>query len=81
MTYGHRNGETEPPTIAGYYGFMRKGLRHGWIVTVVQYDKHGEMRSYSGTLHDEEYRELEPGQWWGPIEGPWASKETDTPNG
>ena len=75
VVYTHRNGETEPPTEAGYYGFIRKGLRHGWIVTVVKYDEQGEMRAYYGTRYEEEYRELEPGKWWGPITGPWEATE------
>lgn len=71
MQYSHRNGESEPPTMAGHYWF--KGRRSRWkiqhLLWVVMVDKHsyGVVVSSDMCIPVSEYE----GQWWGPIQPPW----------
>jgi hypothetical protein len=73
MEYEHRNGESEPPDIEGYYFFEgrklrhRKGVKLGVFMRVWRNDD-GVMRHYwmyPGTV-DELI-----GRWWGPVTPPW----------
>jgi hypothetical protein len=75
MTYTHRNGETEPPQVAGWYwftGVFAGNERYVGSVTVA--------RSFAGNLcviGSSESISLElqfwAGQWWGPIVPPWEA--------
>jgi hypothetical protein len=72
MAYTHRNGETEPPTQQGMFGFRPSSNSEGWIVDVVEVNGRLErIMSYS----DDETMPIDEfdGQWWGPITGPWDS--------
>lgn len=78
MQYSHRNGETEPPEISGWYWFTGEvNETHGGFKTEGQ----GET-----VLFDDEYGCIwfqgdnagyYPssciGKWWGPLVPPWAS--------
>lgn len=72
--YSHRNGETEPPTEAGYYFFRGRKMRHprrtsvGAMVRVWQGD--GEMRTQLRTCSPCSVDEM-VGRWWGPVTPPW----------
>lgn len=70
--YSHRNGETEPPTVAGKYDFFGKryghhlGAKSRELVVVDSFGVLGVMEAYPvGFEHYE-------GRWWGPVEVPEA---------
>lgn len=73
MSYSHRNGETEPPTMAGMFGFRHSAGKRGWIVDVVE--RHGKFERVMDYMDDDDDSTLSiedfDGQWWGPITGPW----------
>ena len=74
MKYDHRNGETEPPTIAGWYwwggtvvgAYTEKGL----VNITVSRDGIQIWPSWcDGWLGIEDM----PGDWWGPVMPPWEA--------
>jgi len=71
--YSHRNGETEPPTVEGWYwwsgtvvgAYAEKGLVN---ITVPRDSKIQIWPSWcDGWLGAEDM----PGQWYGPVVAPW----------
>lgn len=78
--YSHRNGETEPPTEAGFYWFIGRKRKHAQTTS-----KGGVYRVWwnSGEL----YTRIEPwsscrvdeltGRWYGPVEPPWIARPTE----
>lgn len=78
MTYLHRNGETEPPTEAGWYWFVGRKRHHPrrvrWAGTIRLWWNAGELRTkvpvWSPCLVDDLV-----GQWWGPITPPWEQSD------
>jgi len=74
-SYSHRNGETEPPTVAGWYWFesnvtpLRTGVLRVYIednepMVNVTFIKDGYSKHMSAASED--------GQWWGPLVPPWG---------
>lgn len=75
MTYSHRNGETEPPTVKGWYWlrhlrgktyvpgqpfvFLAK-KKYGKVLFIVDFDMP------VADIH---------GKWWGPVVPPWEGSE------
>lgn len=84
MTYSHRNGETEPPTVEGWYWFQGAITYRGmqdlpwWgLVAVPSYRGHvASMRPHtqSNILAHVNLDETK-GRWWGPIEPPWLQAD------
>lgn len=74
--YSHRNGETELPTIIGYFWFSGdvRGYPVAEQVTVMQHIGRGHLMVIgaepSSFIGDFE------GQWYGPIVAPWESQPT-----
>ena len=78
-TYSHRNGETEPPTIVGWYWFRgnvlssyRGEVPYSGSVTILDsvYEDRGLCvisTNESPTSNIEKWQ----GQWYGPIVAPW----------
>ena len=67
QTYSHRNGETEPPTVNGWYWYYHEDDWYGmYHVTGDRY----ELGPISGVL-SEEFE----GQWWGPVVAPWEADD------
>jgi len=87
-TYTHRNGETEPPTIVGAYGF--RGLymdirpdaygthEVAGIITLYHPDRETwpEFIAYDCETGEGAYHNAKDfdGKWWGPITGPWGEQ-------
>lgn len=73
--YGHRNGESEPPTIEGEFWFRGK-LHHGdyWhdVAGIESVKIHWRTKKFfiPGEEGDHDLDTAE-GQWWGPIVEPW----------
>lgn len=71
--YVHRNGETEPPTVAGRYWFNgHRTKQNGNRVRVMDLV---EVNVYCGVYNDTD-GETDAfasyvGQWWGPVIPPW----------
>lgn len=75
--YSHRNGETEPPTIAGHYGHLGVDETRGGIV---QIEMDGDKPQWVLNCYDSysvDIDDLLGGQWWGPITGPWDAGEAE----
>lgn len=77
MSYTHRNGEEEAPTVMGIYWF--KGHSSGLektqdVYRFQRYPETGDWVCIDTFESDYAYRphELE-GQWWGPIVPPWET--------
>lgn len=74
--YSHRNGETDPPTDAGYYFFkgrrikQRKGYNRAVFMRIWEHE--GTLRHYFGSPGTVD--EL-TGQWWGPVSPPWENPD------
>ena len=78
--YGHRNGETTPPTEPGRYWF--KGRRfHKWrdakdgewiddAGSLLDRDRDGTIDPYGGYWPCGDFIDSK-GQWWGPVVAPW----------
>lgn len=67
MTYSHRNGETAPPTVPGWFGAEESETGWQWVI---------EVRSVKGELCRTDIEPPRPVgtwagfRWWGPWE-PW----------
>jgi hypothetical protein len=76
MNYSHRNGETEPPTVPGWYWVQRvKPFIWGRVLKMDLY--HDEDTEYL-YVEDDEGREFRlpdafgnDSRWWGPLMPPW----------
>lgn len=79
MTYAHRNGESGPPTVAGWYWFSGMVLQDGYVVygdvweqilycINPAYNIDPPVIAVAG-----EHLKLDgfQGRWWGPIVPPW----------
>jgi hypothetical protein len=87
VTYTHRNGETEPPTIEGMYWFRGKGRSEfGYGPTTIECEGrtwvrfseldgaiYGPFVSIEGNELLQIGLEVE-GQWYGPIVPPWEDE-------
>lgn len=71
MTYSHRNGETEPPTVEGYYWYVEDDDTPGKHndSAGVAYMLHGG--DCVGTFGRVRHTSQLPGKWWGPVIPPW----------
>lgn len=76
MNYSHRNGETEPPTITGWY-WLKQSRRSrqykpdlSWLIFVWR----GTEKIWRVDGNKEHYLlETIRGQWWGPVTMPWQA--------
>lgn len=76
MTYSHRNGETELPTVAGWF-WLKGGITDDWqeemfVLVRKERSKKVEWRAYTVAWEPLLLAELQ-GQWWGPVQAPWES--------
>lgn len=78
--YSHRNGETEPPTVAGFYFVRHLAQWHDQEASIiyVEYDMDEDgfgagWRTWRiGRDYESSFDELDKRlQWWGPIMPPW----------
>lgn len=73
MTYTHRNGETDAPTVPGNYWF--NGQCDGDIKEMLPVisDWHGGVLAWRPMYGDGWYEKIArfTGQWWGPVNSPW----------
>lgn len=77
MTYTHRNGETEAPTVPGKYWLKGSCLSYAIadLIPVIAEDDHlCAWRPYWGEGWFERMEHF-TGQWWGPIVAPWESSK------
>lgn len=75
MTYSHRNGETEPPTVRGYYWFKGIIMRYGDPQDIADL-KTVEWLGDCGVIVNEESDDFladTKGQWYGPVTPPWEN--------
>lgn len=90
MTYTHRNGETEPPTIPGDFWYKGKLHHRGHTDESRNYhhDCGGMFHIYPHwhtnklCIDGEEcihYMEDAEGQWWGPVVPPWDRELNQKP--
>jgi len=71
VTYTHRNGETETPTVKGSYWFKGTCNTYAQLEIAFMIDFVGDL-IYIG---NGPYRLAAfTGQWWGPILPPWESE-------
>ena len=78
MTYPHRNGETEAPTVPGLYWF--RSSAHSWFPEqefqrpIHVLNTSGEALAWNDGRQS--YDEIDDfvGKWWGPIVAPWESE-------
>lgn len=83
MTYSHRNGETEPPTVEGWYWFWGKHI--GWVKRgdfpnrkdILHVDSVGNTRYWKrGTAYPRGMPVTDVvGKWWGPLPEPWSAND------
>ena len=73
MTYAHRNGETEPPTVAGRYWFS--GAISGWSTSEMTLVTLDCAMAWNNRADVESFVDIAEfvGQWWGPVLAPWES--------
>lgn len=84
QVYSHRNGETELPTVPGWYWFDGVGT---WRQTppetiskrpvLVEQDEEGSLIAWYGAYDDANYAcvlNWLRGQWYGPISLPWEGE-------
>ena len=65
--FSHRNGETTPPTVDGWFFYNGGHTEYSGLYQITR--PHWSL----GNLHGQRLETFE-GQWWGPIVAPW-----DTP--
>lgn len=77
--YSHRNGETQLPTIQGWYWFkgIAMGERYEGSVIVGEAIAGNLCVEGSGESSFGDIREWGHGQWWGPIVPPWNKRTTE----
>lgn len=86
MTYSHRNGETEPPTVRGCYIYQGKIIKPGQVrgsyhrTCGLVIGASDDLRFRIGNLGFGRGGEAVcvrdcSGQWWGPITLPWEKAE------
>lgn len=76
--YSHRNGESEAPTVEGFY-WLREGSNDGGVVPVAWQreirDEHGNVDIRADWIIPGEIDyyvdEIDDAQWWGPVMPPW----------
>lgn len=77
MIYAHRNGDTEPPTVAGFFWLRQDGDDGGVVYVVWQAEicYEGKVDIRAGWIIDGEIDhyvdELADAEWWGPLSPPW----------
>lgn len=71
MTYSHRNGQTKPPTEAGWYGIedVRYGHGNHLVVFVAQWEGQLCQMNWMPPMPIEGVTYL---RWWGPW-APWEA--------
>lgn len=72
VTYTHRNGDIEPPTIEGLYWFDGTAESDEKIKRPIQVlTASGETLAWNDAVLS--FREIEEftGLWWGPVMPPW----------
>lgn len=71
--YLHRNGETEPPTVAGRYWFdgyrTKSNGNRAHVMDMVETNERGSVYNDVDGLTDEPH--AYKGKWYGPIVAPW----------
>lgn len=76
--YSHRNGETEPPTEAGFFWFIGRKHKHSQRVSRAgvyrAWWNAGELRISIAPWSPCSVDEL-VGRWWGPVTPPWERVE------
>jgi hypothetical protein len=76
--FSHRNGETEPPTEAGFFWFIGRKRKHpqrvrrGGVYRV--WWNSGELYTRINSWSSCQVDEL-AGQWWGPVIPPWQTTD------
>lgn len=75
--YYHRNGETEPPTVNGWYWFdgtIRDEDIYRGVVETCRFEVRGDVWFRYGIVGREwDFPEEQmQGQWWGPVVPPWS---------
>lgn len=75
--YSHRNGETEPPTIAARFWFDGWRTKHNGnrvhVMDLVETNKRGGV--YNDTDGETNDAVEYSGHWWGPISPPWENAD------
>ena len=70
----HRNGETELPTIEGWYWFEGRKTRHpkrmNRRVMVPVWQGNDGLRARYDSMRSDTVDKF-TGQWWGPVTPPW----------
>jgi hypothetical protein len=74
MTYTHRNGETDAPTIGGHYWFrgqvkkpgQKRGNRRYCVIHAFGVKAEADGRFFDFDCFS--------GQWWGPLVAPWGTE-------
>jgi len=76
MPYTHRNGETVPPTVAGWYWFEgrkyihRKSFSRRTMLQVYDFGD-GLRARFTGSS---DFIASLTGRWWGPVTPPWSDE-------
>ncbi len=76
MTYTHRNGEKEAPTVMGVYWFRGQYSNSEIQQNLYRLQHYPETGDWvcvdtfgsEDTYHSHEFN----GQWWGPVASPWG---------
>lgn len=74
MTYSHRNGETEPPEVTGWYWVKQKSRPYNLRIRSLLYVVKGRKTKIAMAVIDDvpaiPVTEIKA-QWWGPVTPPW----------
>ena len=78
MTYAHRNGETEAPTVPGLYWF--RGTCELWTgiinlqMALHTIGREGRLLAWEELSQEHLPMQCFAGQWWRPIVPPWEGE-------